>query len=593
MLKITLEVGHVAQRKRIIDREKGFTHDWELFVRSPVRNPEGDLNFVEKVVFNLHNTFVKPKRTIKEPPYVIKESGYAAFEVFIEVYLKNRDETRKFSFAYDLDLQPYKSELKEFIIDSPISDEFRRKCIKGGGCIQTNPQQKDTSSYKSGIINTEVKKPNKNTSAFLDLFGAPIEKSQLPNKTAAISKAGSGVADKNTVSTTTTTITSSSTKEKNEKSKYKSYTSSDKDTNKDTKKTIDSCRTEKVKKDKQKDRNRNEKKEKSSKRLSSSSPSSRLGVQNTSSIASSSKTQTLIPDATTTTSSYSGNKGKKNEREKSEKKDYLKSSKEKQLVSSLSFKEREMMILNKSDDRQKQSKLELKNPTGESTKKHSASIKELERKHKHKKKEKSSRNDKERKNPKSKTSLATKDKSNLSDKESNSDSDKNEKEAVHDVTLEKRKKSSREEKGSSTKGSTEKDDKQSKRKLTKDDRDSSASPPVPKQSKRDFSPSNVLEKSLPDSRSSSNNNNNTYSASDMKVSNDYLDELKDLKHKINLLQTKELHHVVRLIASTGFYEITKSSFNFDLVQLNLVQPGIISQLNKLVAGNISDKKETK
>lgn len=68
--------------------------------------------FVEKVVFNLHNTFVKPKRTVKSQPFVIKESGYAAFEVFIEVYLKNREENRKFTFSYDLDLQPFKSELK-------------------------------------------------------------------------------------------------------------------------------------------------------------------------------------------------------------------------------------------------------------------------------------------------------------------------------------------------------------------------------------------------------------------------------------------------------------------------------------------------
>lgn len=47
MLKLTLEVGHVAQRKQKI--EKGFTHDWELFVRSPVRNPEGKLKFKEKI----------------------------------------------------------------------------------------------------------------------------------------------------------------------------------------------------------------------------------------------------------------------------------------------------------------------------------------------------------------------------------------------------------------------------------------------------------------------------------------------------------------------------------------------------------------
>lgn len=68
-IKIAFEVSHAAQRKA--KPAKGFTHDWELYVRSA--NKDGDLNhFVEKVVFNLHDTFVKPKRSIKEPPYVVK-----------------------------------------------------------------------------------------------------------------------------------------------------------------------------------------------------------------------------------------------------------------------------------------------------------------------------------------------------------------------------------------------------------------------------------------------------------------------------------------------------------------------------------------
>lgn len=99
MLKLLLEIGHVAQRKKII--ENGFTHDWELFVRSP--SPDGDLSFiVEKIIFNLHNTFIKPRRTIKEPPFVVRESGYAGFVVLIEIYLRNKE---KITLNYDLDLQ--------------------------------------------------------------------------------------------------------------------------------------------------------------------------------------------------------------------------------------------------------------------------------------------------------------------------------------------------------------------------------------------------------------------------------------------------------------------------------------------------------
>lgn len=68
-IKLTFEVSHLAQRKA--KPAKGFTHDWELYVRSP--NKEADLShFVDKVIFNLHDTFVKPKRSIKEAPFAIK-----------------------------------------------------------------------------------------------------------------------------------------------------------------------------------------------------------------------------------------------------------------------------------------------------------------------------------------------------------------------------------------------------------------------------------------------------------------------------------------------------------------------------------------
>lgn len=69
-IKLAFEVAHLAQRKTK-PAKGGFTHDWELYVRSP--NKDGDLShFVEKVVFNLHDTFVKPKRSIKEPPFVVR-----------------------------------------------------------------------------------------------------------------------------------------------------------------------------------------------------------------------------------------------------------------------------------------------------------------------------------------------------------------------------------------------------------------------------------------------------------------------------------------------------------------------------------------
>lgn len=74
---------------------------------------------------------------VKEPPYVVKESGYAGFPLPIDIYVRNKDEPRKIRFKYHLDLQdrglpPISRVTRETYIFSP-SEDFRRKLIKGGG----------------------------------------------------------------------------------------------------------------------------------------------------------------------------------------------------------------------------------------------------------------------------------------------------------------------------------------------------------------------------------------------------------------------------------------------------------------------------
>lgn len=89
------------------------------------------------MVFILHNTFRNPKRVLKEPPFVVKESGYAGFIIPIEVYLKNKDEPKKVYIQYDLVLQPNGPPYTNAMLHSEIilnpSDEFKKKLLKGGG----------------------------------------------------------------------------------------------------------------------------------------------------------------------------------------------------------------------------------------------------------------------------------------------------------------------------------------------------------------------------------------------------------------------------------------------------------------------------
>ncbi|XP_036002008.1 protein AF-9 [Fundulus heteroclitus] len=134
-VQVKLELGHRAQFRKKPTAE-GFTHDWMVFVRGPENS--NIQHFVEKVVFHLHESFPKPKRVCKDPPYKVEESGYAGFILPIEVYFKNKEEPKKVRFDYDLFLHleghPPVNHLRcEKLTFNNPTEEFRRKLLKAGG----------------------------------------------------------------------------------------------------------------------------------------------------------------------------------------------------------------------------------------------------------------------------------------------------------------------------------------------------------------------------------------------------------------------------------------------------------------------------
>lgn len=197
-VKVHFEIGHVACL-RSKKTPEGFTHDWEVFVRGQ----EGaDIShFVDKVVFQLHTTFKKPRRVVKDPPFSVKESGYAGFMLPIEIYLKNKDEPKKIKFSYDFTLQQ-SGFLKDRYVFNNTNEEFRKKLLKGGGILitnnsfYTNPDQESRSrdSYteekqqlvsKPKLSSDSIKKHKskehkeevpQRTSCFENLFGPPLQK---------------------------------------------------------------------------------------------------------------------------------------------------------------------------------------------------------------------------------------------------------------------------------------------------------------------------------------------------------------------------------------------------------------------------------
>lgn len=641
-LKLMFEIGHLAARKTKPSKE-GFTHDWELFVRGS--NEANDIShFVEKVVFNLHESFPKPKRVIKEPPYTVKEAGYAGFVLTIDIYLRNRDEPKKVTFEYDLDLQPSKAQMNEFIIATP-SDEFKRKCLKGGGVL-INSDYKGREPYNKNSQNpavTDLKKmmakrpedpkPNK---VFTDLFGAPLKKpdprslqNASPNPTKAQPVPTSKAAEK--------LPNPSSSKEKGEKSKHKHSPNKD---GKESKKSSDNkSDPEKSKKDK-KDRDRGEKKEKASKRP----PSPNSMPQNPSTSARNSTNLNALPQSKIDSvkppakpspappgdSSFNKKSSKKDkksdkERDRNEKKETRSkesfSTKEKVQydaagkASSGSVKERDAIPSKDERDKAKVKANASTNPEPKTTpidvlkKQHE---KDAERKNKHKKKEKTkdkevkdSKKEKQHKSSpiapvpvKVKEPVAIKyepaAKSHLSDKDS-SDSDadsppsikQDSENSISDPIVHKPPEAEKTQKKPRERSkAADKEEKSHKRKSNKkDERDSSVSPPPMKQQKKDLSPSFNDRPTSSDSAAlhahANNNNNNVDGAG--KGSNDYMSELKDLKHKITTLKSNEdLQQVVKLIAATGCYEITKSSFDFDLVQLDR---GTVQRLQEFFAAS--------
>jgi len=38
----------------------------------------------------------------KSPPYEVKQSGYAGFNIIIDIYFKNEEEPKKVTFHYDM-----------------------------------------------------------------------------------------------------------------------------------------------------------------------------------------------------------------------------------------------------------------------------------------------------------------------------------------------------------------------------------------------------------------------------------------------------------------------------------------------------------
>uniref|UniRef100_A0A672QYV3 Protein AF-9-like n=1 Tax=Sinocyclocheilus grahami TaxID=75366 RepID=A0A672QYV3_SINGR len=184
-----------------------------VFVRGPEHS--NIQHFVEKVVFHLHESFPRPKRVCKDPPYKVEESGYAGFILPIEVYFKNKEEPKKVRFDYDLFLHleghPPVNHLRcEKLTFNNPTEEFRRKLLKAGG--QRDPHKRSSEDCKVMVMQE----------GSTSLFGQHLKLPTLPSSSLTLtfsdvkkSKSFPGSKDRSKSSsalTTTNNISSSSLK---------------------------------------------------------------------------------------------------------------------------------------------------------------------------------------------------------------------------------------------------------------------------------------------------------------------------------------------------------------------------------------------
>lgn len=70
------------------------------------------------------------------PPYVVEESGYAGFELPIEIYFRNKEEPKRITYNYDLNLlvdDTVSNIRREKLTFQNPSQDFKKKLIKSGG----------------------------------------------------------------------------------------------------------------------------------------------------------------------------------------------------------------------------------------------------------------------------------------------------------------------------------------------------------------------------------------------------------------------------------------------------------------------------
>lgn len=212
--ELTLELGHRSAPLKT-KSPNGYTHKWTVFVRGV--NDSKIENCIQKVVFQLHDSFDNPHRHILAPPYEVTETGYAGFEIPIEIYFKNKERPNHLVYVHDLCLlknkpndatsvqkikfihptkeferllqksgaQPLKVPMKKERSDSPPAKKQKSSSLIPSKDMSKQSQSQPTnhvqdshnnssSNNRQQILQQQPQPPKTSSKQFIDVFGAPL-----------------------------------------------------------------------------------------------------------------------------------------------------------------------------------------------------------------------------------------------------------------------------------------------------------------------------------------------------------------------------------------------------------------------------------
>lgn len=143
--ELTLEIGHRSAPLKS-KSPNGYTHKWTVFVRGV--NDSNIEYCVQKVVFQLHESFDNPLRHISTAPFEITETGYAGFEIPMEIFFKNKEKRNSIDHIHDLCLLQKQTNdatsIKKVKFINPTK-EFERLLQKSGAQLLKCPTKKERS----------------------------------------------------------------------------------------------------------------------------------------------------------------------------------------------------------------------------------------------------------------------------------------------------------------------------------------------------------------------------------------------------------------------------------------------------------------